>query len=168
MRPVILLAALLIASAPTLAQDVFDRGTGGEITATTKSPSKTAGSLGLEIFAGGGSGYNATLGGALLEDRVWFFGSLYRSERPHSFVGAIPEMPSIATAQSFDAKLGAQLGSRHSLDALVSSGHSEISAPALAAEPLTAPSSFLMLRYTGIVSRNMFFSATVSQSSSER
>lgn len=167
MRLLIAFAAFLVIAAPAFAQDVFDRGTGGEITATTKAPAKTSGSLGLEVFAGGGSGYNATLGGTLLEDRIWFFGSLYRSERQHSFASAIPEMPAVASAQSIDAKLGAQLGSRQTLDAVFSSGHYEAVAPAPAAEPFAIPSSFLTLRYTGVVSSNMFFTATLSQSSTK-
>ena len=167
MRLAITLAGLLIAAGPACAQDVFDRASGGEISATAKSAEKTSGSLGVELFAGGGSGYNATLGGTLLEDRVWFFGSLYRAQRPQSFQTAIPEMPAIASTQSIDAKLGANLGSRQTLDAVFSSGSYEGITPTLSAEPLTVPTSFLTLRYTGMMSSNAFFTATFSQSSTK-
>ncbi|HXG57404.1 MAG TPA: hypothetical protein VNL91_00070, partial [Thermoanaerobaculia bacterium] len=52
------------------------------------------------------------------------------------------------------AKLAANLGERQNVDASYFS---------TAAQALTVPSTFLSLRYSGIVSERMFFHATVSR-----
>jgi hypothetical protein len=77
MRRSVLLATLLLAST-TLAQDAeFARVFGGEIKATAKKQSRgVSGSLGLTRGDRGfGDRYDATLGGSLANERLWFFAS---------------------------------------------------------------------------------------------
>jgi hypothetical protein len=55
----------------------FGRASGGSIDVITKGPHQFSGSLSLGHSLGGmrGQGYNGTIGGTLVNDRVWFFGS---------------------------------------------------------------------------------------------
>jgi hypothetical protein len=55
----------------------FGRASGGSIDVITKGPHQFSGSLSLGRSLGGmrGPSYNGTIGGTLVNDRVWFFGS---------------------------------------------------------------------------------------------
>lgn len=152
-RVVALLLAQMTAGV-ALAQDVattseFGRVSGGEIELVTKGPRKLSGSLGMTMSKS--KGYEATLGGTILQDRLWFFAA----------ASALPEMQmpqSAAVAGAVDATMTAQLGDRNSLGASFSENRFAASTAAPFADPI--PSSFLSLHYTGIASSNLFFSAS--------
>ena len=144
-------AAALAQSAPPAAE--FGSVSGGEVELLTKGPRKTSGSVGLSTF-GSRAGYEATLGGTLLEDRLWFFGAA-------AMLPAIPQRA--ATVGTVDLKMDAQLGSRNSLSAAFSDGRA-VDDGQFNASAGTVP-SFLSLRYTGVVSSNFFFDATVMRRS---
>jgi hypothetical protein len=136
----------------------FGRVSGGDIDLITKHSQPLSGSLG--ITAGSGKGYDATLGGTLVKDRVWFFGSAQRSEPMFASQFRAP-LPAGAMSRSTDAKMIGQLGDRQSLAASFAASRQ----PFVTGGTLTAPipSSFLSLHYTGIVSSNMFVSASFSE-----
>lgn len=153
MKPAVV-ALLLIATFATaaLAQE-FGRVSGGEVDLAVKSPSKLSGSLemGLPFFSGNGSRrYEASIGGTLLKDRLWFFGTAQQMD-----------------LSGFDAKLNAAVGERQSLDAALHSAR-PANNTSTATPNLTVPSSFLSLHYAGIISSNSFFTATFSRSSGSR
>ena len=157
-RSLLALVAAFILSGSAFAQE-FGRVSGGELEVAAKSSSTLSGSLGMELpFLSGrsGQGYGATLGGTIIRDRVWFFASMQQSETP---VYSGP-----ASSERLDTKVIGDIGSRQNLSASFSRAN-------FAATPganLTVPSSFLSLRYTGIVSSNMFFTATISRGSTSR
>src|SRR5688500_14279235 len=80
-----LFVAQMIA-AVALAQDVtsseFSRGYGGEIELLPKQSRSFSGSLGVTMSTSGLGlgGYEATLGGTILEDRLWFFATAQQHE----------------------------------------------------------------------------------------
>ncbi|MDQ6769717.1 MAG: hypothetical protein M3Z54_06990 [Gemmatimonadota bacterium] len=145
-RPLLALLFILITSGVSFAQssDEFGRGSGGILELSVKGPSRMSGSLGLTTSRGGLRGYGATFGGTIVNDRLWFFGMAERNQT------RVP-------APQIDANWNALLGSRSDLAASIRNG--------AAAGTMTVPSSFLSLHYTGIVSSNMFFTATVSRNS---
>ena len=146
-RAIITLATLLLATT-ALAQE-YGHASGGDIDLITKRPNKLSGSFGFT--AGGGQGFDATLGGNLIKDRVWFFAS---AEKSNSAFGT----PFRAT----DAKVNANLGDRQMLAASFADTKQSLvtTNPNLS---LTMPSTFLSLHYTGIVSNNMFVTASFSE-----
>ena len=159
----IALTAVITWVAATAGAQEFARGTGGEIEATTKShEAPFSGSIGIDLLNGGRNGYMATLGGTLLQDRLWFFASTNRTERTSSY-HAIPELSAVARVEATAAKTGFHLGSRQTLDATFSQ---QDVAPGTQS-PLAIPSTFLSLRYTGIVTPNTFFTMSVSTSKSK-
>jgi hypothetical protein len=141
------------------------RASGGEIDVRGKhATNRFSGSLGLVTSPGLGGqgatrGLEATLGGALIEDRLWFFGSAQWRDQSLSsrFAPSLPQANS--EAQAFDAKLTANLGDRQNLAAAFSTGHDTLSSFTTVQRPATN----LFLSYTGIVSDNMFFTATASR-----
>ena len=132
-------AALVFAISQLFAVAIFaqeyGRASGGDIELVTKHSQPFSGSLGFT--AGAGKGFDLSLGGTLVKDRVWFFATGERNQQP--MFGA--------PKQFTDAKLNAQLGDRQNV----------------AASYGTLPSSFLSLHYTGIVSSNMFVTASFSE-----
>ena len=142
-----LLVTQLFAAA-LMAQTQYGSVSGGEVELLTKGPRKVNGSLGVSRSSQALTGYEATLGGTLIQDRVWFFAA----------ASLMPEMSlssSVGAVNSIDAKLGAQLGSRNTLGASFSRTEAAVS-PAM--QP--APATFLSLRYTGVLSDNIFFNAS--------
>ena len=148
----------------------YGRGSGGQIELFTKHSNRISGSLGMTLgrsqapFGSGGTkGYEATFGGTLAEDHIWFFGSMLRDESlpfassPRPI--ATPGSASATTSADF-GKVNAQIGDRNSLAALFARG----SAPASLSLGESSD-SFLSLHYTGIVSSNLFFTASVVRSS---
>jgi hypothetical protein len=156
---------LAILSTPVFAQEVpissseFGRASGGEIRAVTKDiDGRFSGTLGFTTSSGflGGrrNGYSASAGGALVNDRAWFFAS---AESLSSRYGAMPD------GNAIDAKFNAQLGDRNAFDATYAN-IPQTSLPTLTTPTtLSLPSSFLSLRYTGIVSSNMFVTGSVTR-----
>ncbi len=142
-----ILAALLTTmtlSAAAFAQSAeFGRTSGGQLDVAMKSPSGFSGSLGLTTSRSSGlSRYGGTYGGTIVKDRMWFFGTTERNQVRYPSA-ALPQISQVAS------NVAAQIGSRSSLGASFGTGSS----------------SFMSLRYTGIVSSNMFVTATVSGNS---
>ena len=150
--------ALFLAAAGAIAQETapaaeFGRVSGGQIEAITKQPGKLSGSLAMtHSDSGMGNpfkGYEGTLGGTILDDRLWFFASAQKQSGSR-FATSLPDVQQPDLRRAAYAKSTAQLGDRHVLDASFIAG----------------PSSFLSLRYDAAVSSNMFFSTSVSRGSS--
>ncbi len=140
-----LIAAVALAQ-ETTAPAVFSHGSGGEIALLTKQSSRLSGTLGMSWS--GLKGFEGTLGGTLIKDRAWFFASA--SDQPIS--------------RTIDTKVNAQLGDRQDFAASFSAARQPlVMSPAITVDSI--PSSFLSLRYTGVVSSNLFFTASVSQRS---
>lgn len=148
------LAALLLAqlvAGVTLAQSAsaeFGRASGGQIDVLTKGSRDWSGSLGFTTSRGrfGGEGYEGSLGGTIVEDRVWFFAA----------ASVLPVMPRLSVVETFDArmadaKLTAQLGDRTSVNANVAQGLFD--------------SRFFSFRSDWLVSSNISITASVSRSS---
>ena len=155
-----LFLALLIASA-AVAQDAseLNRASSGPIQLFPKSSSQLSGSLGITMSDSSRRGYEATFGGTVVEDRLWFFGAGQRYEALR-FDSTFPRMT--GDGDAFDAKLTAQLGDRTSLAA--AAGRAD---PRFATTSLAVPSSFLSFHATSVVSSNTFFSASFSRRKTE-
>ena len=135
-----------------LATSEFGRSSGGELAIGVKQPSKLSGSIGIAFPLGEGGRRNAaTLGGTLVKDRLWFFATAEKMDVPHFA----------------NTNMNAQLGDRQSFDAALRAGRDFV-VPQASTPALAIPSSFLSLRYTGIVSSNSFFTASFSRTSSQR
>ena len=133
--------SLITATAFAQSSAEFGRASGGQLDLAVKAPSHFSGSLGLRTALNNGlRGYGATFGGTLVKDRLWFFATADHNE------------------MRFPSTVRANLGDRNSLGASFRTQRNVM--------PATIPSSFLSLRYTGIVSSNMFVTATMSQTSS--
>ena len=150
-RTVIALA-LIVSAGNLLAQEFteYSRTDAGQIEMLTKRATrKLSGSLGATLL--GGKGYEATLGGTLVNDRLWFFASMQQ------FQMASPAVVQGAQPINMDAAFGkmvAQIGDRQNI---IVSGGTETN------PFLSVPSTFLSLRYTGTLSSNSFFTASFSQ-----
>jgi hypothetical protein len=166
-----LVLAQLIALAALAQSAEFGRASGGEIAVVPKGTAALSGSLGISAGSGndlfaGGKGDDATLGGTLIQDRLWFFAA--GSQQSGSRFGTLA-LPERAVSRSVDAKLQGRIGDRQSFSAIFDAARM----PAVtAAAPNTftgiAPSSFLSLRYTGILSSNSFFNASFTRSAATR
>lgn len=153
-------------AAVALAQDVtsseFSRVSGGEIELLPKQTRNFSGSLGASF--GGLKGYDATLGGTIVKDRLWFFAAAQQYESRLTTGVAQLQLPERAVAGALDAKLTGQLGDRQGFAAFFEAAR-QPSATTPAAVAGVTPSSFLSLRYSGVVSSNMFFNASFSRRS---
>lgn len=147
------LAALFLVpflAAAALAQEAaspseFGRAGGGEIAMLVKQPGAYSGSFGFTMSSSdfASKQFTGALGGTLVADRLWFFATGQRDNGRQ-------------LAAAADGKLLAQLGDRQTLAAAAGTGRGWAGMTAV-----TIPSSFLSLRYTGIVSSNSFFTASV-------
>ena len=75
-------ALALLLAAPALAQE-YGRSTGGQLDVFTKQPSGFSGSFGISrssLF--GTNGFEGTLGGSLVPDKMWFFASGLKTDAP--------------------------------------------------------------------------------------
>ncbi len=154
----------------------FGRVSGGEMDLITKHSQRLSGSLELTmsrsqlLFATGRNGttngVDGTLGGTIVQDRVWFFATAHQSDAllAPQFATALPQTGTSyrVASRGIDANLSAQIGDRQSLAASFAAGREPgVTTAVTAAAP--TPASFLSLRYTGVVSNNMFFSANFSR-----
>ncbi|GAC1438917.1 MAG: hypothetical protein NVSMB68_10570 [Thermoanaerobaculia bacterium] len=137
----------------------FGRVSDGSIDLVTKHSRPLSGSL--SIAAGSTKGFDAGLGGTLVRDRVWFFATVEKSQPLFASRYATP-IASNAWSRAIDTKTIAQLGDRANLAASFASSR-QSALPAGANFGSAIPSSFLSLRYTGIVSNNMFVTANFSE-----
>ena len=164
-RPILFLGGVLLLAAMTAAaQDDPLSGTGRELSMIPKRGTGLTGSLGISYSqssgrSGGqdGTGYGATLGGTLITDRVWFFAT---GEQQSARV----DLAYSYGANGVDARVMANLGDRQNLALLFADGKRTASPQG----DDWIPSSFLSMRYTGILSPNAFFSASVSRSTSSQ
>lgn len=167
-------AAAFAQSASTLAPDEFGRVSGGEINVITKSPSRLSGSFSLSashsqspLALGTAKGLDASIGGTLVQDRVWFFASAQHTDGLSSrFANALPQsaLPSSMPSRNVSANANATIGDRQTLSAMFS--NAKDSALTTSGTVATLPSTFMSLHYTGVISPNAFFSASVSRRSS--
>lgn len=161
-----MITAVAVAQSDTPAADrsEFGRVSGGQIEVLTKQARKVSGSLGMTLSSGdfSGKGYEATLGGTVLRDRLWFFAaaSVLPEMTRLSSTGAFDAGAFDARTGGFDARMDAQLGSRNNMSASFSEGRYGVGT---LAGPF--PASFLSLRYTGMASSNLLFNASFSRRS---
>lgn len=146
-RMALALAVSQLVAFAALAQSAeFGRASGGEISVITKQPRRLSGSLGFSQSSGAarGQGYNATVGGSALDERLWFFAS----------AAALPALQFASNYQAVDAKVTAQPVDWSSISASFSEGRQPIG-NALQMQNGTLPSSFLSLRSTSMLSDSM-------------
>jgi hypothetical protein len=161
----------LIAFAVSAQQSAeFGRGTSDEIVMTAKGSSSLSGSLsvstGNDVFGRSSSPrYGLTAGGTLVQDRLWFFASASHQNVSSSQFADL-ELPENATTSAPDARLNAQIAGGHDFSAFFEAARRpELSTMGASAFAGITPSSFLSLRYTGVISNNMLFNASVTRSS---
>ncbi|HUP60079.1 MAG TPA: hypothetical protein VNA69_06630 [Thermoanaerobaculia bacterium] len=167
-----LLLVQLIALAASAQSEEFGRATSGEIVMTPKGSAPLSGSLELSLSTGNdifgrssSPAYGITAGGTLLQDRLWFFAAASRQELSQTRFAEL-ELPENATAGAIGAKVNGQIAGGHDFSAFFEAARRpELSMTTPSAFAGIAPSSFLSLRYTGVVSSNMFFTASVTRSS---
>lgn len=159
-RTLAALALALVIATAAVAQDAADphRASSGPIQLFPKSSNQLSGSLGITMSDSSRRGYEATFGGTVVEDRLWFFGAGQRYEG----LRLDSTFPQTTGGDAFDAKLTAQLGDRTSLAAAAGRGDQR-----LMTTPLALPTSFLSFHATSVVSSNTFFSASFSRRKTE-
>ena len=154
MKPIRILPALFLLIAGTVAAQEsteYSRTSGGEIEALTKpATKKLSASLGATL--GSRRGYEASFGGTIVEDRLWFFASTQQQQ----YSSTTPQMAQPVDVDATFGKAIAQIGDRQNVMASFATGSQ--SSPMMPGG--TIPSSFLNLRYTGTISSNMHFSAS--------
>ena len=148
-RPAVTVALILqVACFAAMAQQSaeFGRATGETLVLTPKGSAPFSGSLELslssldDVFGRGSSpSYGITAGGTLIQDRLWFFAAGSRQQVSQSRFDSLELPESVA----FEPTVS-------------------MNTPAISAQ--IAPSSFLSLRYTGVVSDRSFFSASFTRS----
>lgn len=163
-RTLLAVLAIQLLALGALAQDAtpaaeFGRASSGSISAITKAPSQLSGTLSLSHSTGTsrGAGYGGSIGGELLDDRLWFFAA-----------AAILPLPQVqfsnADLTAIEAKATAQ-----PVDwTTVTASFTQLQRPVFSATPLqmdgAVPSSFLSLRSTSILSDRMTLDLSVSRS----
>src|SRR4051794_5597944 len=85
-HPPLLFFARLLMTVAASAQE-FDRASGGELRMVAKQPSTLSGSLGFRL--GSGKGFEGSVGGTLIADRMWFFASAMRADE-RRFAASLP------------------------------------------------------------------------------
>jgi hypothetical protein len=163
----------LIAIAASAQQSAeFGRASGGTIVMTPKVSSSLSGSLNLSMSSGSdlfglgsSAAYGVTAGGALIQDRLWFFAAGSREEISPSRFAEL-ELPENLTAGAIAARVNGHIGGGHDFSSFFqATRRPALSTTAPSAFAGIAPSSFLSLRHTGIVSSNMFFNVSFTRSS---
>jgi len=135
---------VLFVAASAFAQE-FGRADGGDLQMQVKQPGGFSGSLGFSLsrgdFASSSKQFTGALGGALVADRLWFFAT---AQHDNGYVSVAP-----------------QLNDRQLLAAAAAVGREQTSTA-----PLTLPSSFLSMRYTGMLSSSSYFTANITRRTS--
>jgi hypothetical protein len=153
------LAFSLLAAGSVLAQE-YGRTDAGDMRLFTKSAKPISGSLSFGQGTLGSRLFNASAGGALVADRIWFFASAAKVDNVLTNRFANTTLP-IAPARAADAKMTAQLGDRQSLVSALS-GNRSTAVDAVLPQARLSSTDFSM-HYTGIVSPSAFFNVSVSQ-----
>ena len=125
------LGLVLLLAASGIAQDAEFRGSSGLISLVPRQTQKLSGSLGFTLSRS--PGYNASVGGAVVQDRLWFFAAGQRD----AWQLASPQ-PTAALEGSWTEQNG-----RH-----------------VRGDP---SSSLLTLRFDSLVTGSSFFSANVTR-----
>lgn len=155
-RTLLTLLAIQLLALTALAQssDEFGRASGGSITAITKAPNAFSGSLSL-THSSRGQGYDGSVGGKLLDDRLWFFAAAAVLPNIQFSTPAIASIDAKATAQPVDWTT-------------VTAAFSRLQQPLFAytMTPIdgSVPSSFLSLRSTSMLSERTMLNISVSRS----
>ena len=145
-----LLVIPLFAPAAVAQSAEFGRGSGGSIDVITKAPRRFSGSLSLTRSTTrstgtlGGNGYEGSLGGALLDDRVWFFAAA-------------------STLTAIDTKLTAQPVDWTS----VTASFAKTLQPVDWTHDGSLPASFLSLRSTSVLSDRTMLNFSFSRSTTD-
>ncbi|MEA2490039.1 MAG: hypothetical protein QOH21_1831 [Acidobacteriota bacterium] len=161
----LLLVQLLAFTVAAQQSSEFGRASGGEVVLTPKGSAPLSGTLTLSASNANDVFGAMTAGGTLLEDRLWFFASASRQQTSSSRFDTLA-LPENATSNAVGVRANAQLTSAQDFSAIFDAARRpELSTTAPASFGAVVPSSFLSLRYTGIVSSHMFFNASVSRSS---
>lgn len=151
-RTLLAFVAVTLFAAAAFAQssEEFGRASGGSLELITKAPRQFSGTLSLSHSVGGfrGQSYDGSAGGAIVNDRVWFFAAATVLPRVQFSTNAVDTR---ATAQPVDWS-----------NATATFRRSETPTPA------STPSSFLSLRSTTMVSDHMVFDVSVSRSNATR
>lgn len=152
-RAVAVLFLSLIVAAAASAQEraEYGRVSDGPIELMIKHARPFSGSLSLST----NKGFGAALGGTLVADRVWFFASAEKVVSNAINAYAI-------NGNAIDANAMSQIGSRQNLAASFGANRPPSELPAGSLFTAGVPSTFLSLHYTGIVTDNMFVTASVS------
>lgn len=163
-----LVLVLLIALGGSAQQSAeLGRASAGEIVLRPKGSAPVSGSLELLLPAGGSPGYGVTAGGTLIPDRLWFFASASHQELSSSSRFSDLALPENVASRAAGGRVDGQLGRAHDFSAFFEAARrpqlSTTGAPASFGS--VVPSSFLSLRYTGVVSSSTFFSASFARSS---
>jgi hypothetical protein len=156
-RTLLALLAMQLLALSALAQssDEFGRASGGSISAITKTPSAFSGSLSLTHSIGRGQGYDGSVGGKLLDDRLWFFAA----------AAVLPNIqfstPGIA---SIDAKATAKPVDWTTVTAAFSRLQQPVFATSVTPVDGSLSTSFLSLRSTSMLSDRTMLNISVSRS----
>lgn len=157
-RTLLLVVTQFLALAAFAQTAEFGRASGGDVNAVgKKARGGLTGSLSLSHTSGvaRGQGYEATLGGELLDERLWFFAA----------ASLMPSSPlqtwSAGRDQGIDAKLMAQPVDWANVTASYSN-HRQT--PFGAPEAIDLPSSFLSLRSSMLLSERMLVDFSFSHS----
>jgi len=161
----ILLAAQLLAmTAVAQSSDTtseFGRASGGAIEVITKAPHQFSGSLSFSSGGYRGRSYDGSTGGALLNDRVWFFAAA--SVLPNVRFGNFDT--NSGRANAIDTKATAQPIDSTTLMAAFRRADTTSFAVSDQTPNRSLPSTFLSLRSTTMLSDRMVFDISVSQRS---
>ena len=158
-----LLLVQLIALGAAAQSQELGRATGGEIVATPKGTSAPL-SGSLELVLGDSRGYGVTAGGTLLQDRLWFFASASRQETSFARFADL-ELAENATTSAIGARVNGQVAGAHDFSAFFEAARRpQVSLATPSTFAGIVPSTFLSLRYTGVVSSNMFFNMSMTRS----
>ena len=164
------LAQLIAFSVSAQQAAEFGRASGKELVMTAKGAAPISGSLSLsignDVFGRSSSpAYGVTAGGTLMQDRLWFFASASQQEVSTSRFADL-ELPENATTGAVDARVNGQITGSHDFSAFFESARRpELSTTVPSSFGAVTPSSFLSLRYTGVISSNAFFSTSFTRSS---
>jgi hypothetical protein len=152
MRTLLALVATLLLALGAAAQSAteFGRASGGDVKAITKAPRQTSGTLGL-THSNRGLGYEGSLGGELVDDRLWFFAAASVLPRTQFSTSELTAIDGKATAQPVDWTS-------------VTAAFSHVF-PKTPVTPLDGalPTSFLSLRSTSVLSDRMTLDVSVTR-----